>query len=438
MATPVRSCQLSAAVGRPSYRTTSGSSGDDGGDPGAARVPLAGRGRQHGADPLPAQPVAAGGVRRRHPVLVPRVGQGVLADPGVPAARVVDQDHRVLDRDLVVAGQHDGAAAARAGPRDGRRRGPRSTSAWSRAWRRTGRAASRRRRAEHHRPLERLGAELVAVDLADRLEDEAVAAARHHGRDAATLGQRTPHAVGQVGDVAVLEGARRAGPVAGTGVGSGDDDAGVAHVEQGKGGGRHRKSLPIHTNLLGERWIPCRHGRQDRRDRRRRPRGGGAAGRCAGRRPRRAARDASTPSTAQPLVEPDVAATAPPDPEPDDRLLPDLRSLDAFDLRIEATPAGRRLRFAAALANDGPGPLVLKPRDRRDCDPGEHAATQILFVDGDGDGRFRRDRDERTRRQFAGCMLRHRGHDHWHFDAMAAYSLRRPDADPHRSPSAAR
>jgi hypothetical protein len=25
-------------------------------------------------------------------------------------------------------------------------------------------------------------------------------------------------------------------------------------------------------------------------------------------------------------------------------------------------------------------------------------------------------------------MLRHRGHDHWHFDAMAAYSLRRPNA----------
>ena len=41
----------------------------------------------------------------------------------------------------------------------------------------------------------------------------------------------------------------------------------------------------------------------------------------------------------QPLSSP-RAATAPPDPAPDDRLLPDLRSLDAFDLQIEATPAG--------------------------------------------------------------------------------------------------
>ncbi len=136
-------------------------------------------------------------------------------------------------------------------------------------------------------------------------------------------------------------------------------------------------------------------------------------------------RETVDPGTTQPLSSP-TSAAAP--PEPDDRLLPDLRSLDAFDLQIEATQAGRRLRFAAALGNDGPGPLVLKPRDRRDCDPGEHAATQILFVDADGDDRFRRDRDERTRRQFAGCMLRHRGHDHWHFDAMAAYSLRRPEA----------
>ena len=133
-------------------------------------------------------------------------------------------------------------------------------------------------------------------------------------------------------------------------------------------------------------------------------------------------------SRSGPSATPTTVSAPPDDSASDDRLLPDLRSLDAHDMRIEVTPQGRRLRFAAALANDGPGPLVLKPRDRRDCLRGEHAATQVLFVDSDGDGRFRRGRDERTRRQFAGCMLRHRGHDHWHFDAMAAYSLRRPDA----------
>lgn len=110
-------------------------------------------------------------------------------------------------------------------------------------------------------------------------------------------------------------------------------------------------------------------------------------------------------------------------------LLPNLRSLDASDLRIESRPTGRRLRFAASLANIGPGPLVLKPRGRKDCTPRQLSAAQILFVDTDADGGYRRDVDRRTRRQFAGCMLRHPGHDHWHFDAMAAYSLRRPDAE---------
>lgn len=108
-------------------------------------------------------------------------------------------------------------------------------------------------------------------------------------------------------------------------------------------------------------------------------------------------------------------------------LLPNLRSLDANDLRIETTPTGRRLRFAAPLANVGTGPFVLQPRGRQDCRPRQLSAVQILSVDRNGDGEFRRGQDRRARGQFAGCMLRHFGHDHWHFDAMAAYSLRRPD-----------
>jgi len=107
-------------------------------------------------------------------------------------------------------------------------------------------------------------------------------------------------------------------------------------------------------------------------------------------------------------------------------LLPNLRSLDARDFRVQATRAGRRLRFAGWLANVGSGPLVLLPRGRRQCGPREHGASQILYRDRNDDGTYQRDRDQRTRRRFAGCMLRHAGHDHWHFDAMAAYSLRRP------------
>ena len=42
---------------------------------------------------------------------------------------------------------------------------------------------------------------------------------------------------------------------------------------------------------------------------------------------------------------------------------------------------------------------------------------------------FQRSRDRTDRRRDVGCMLRHPGHRHWHFDAMAAYSLRRPGTD---------
>lgn len=110
-------------------------------------------------------------------------------------------------------------------------------------------------------------------------------------------------------------------------------------------------------------------------------------------------------------------------------LLPNLLSLDASDLEIESVGDRRRLRFAGTLANAGPGPLVLQPRGRGRCGLDEHAAHQLLYVDTSGDGRFQRNRDALERRAFAGCMLRHRGHDHWHFDAMASYRLRLPGPD---------
>jgi len=145
--------------------------------------------------------------------------------------------------------------------------------------------------------------------------------------------------------------------------------------------------------------------------------------------------DRSGPADPSPAAATPVASTTP-SPTPSATptaeagpavLLPNLRSLDAYDLRIETTPTGRRLRFAASPANVGTGPFVLQPRGRQDCRPRQLSAVQILSVDRNGDGEFRRGEDRRTRRQPAGCMLRHFGHDHWHFDAMAAYSLRRPD-----------
>jgi Lysyl oxidase len=102
-----------------------------------------------------------------------------------------------------------------------------------------------------------------------------------------------------------------------------------------------------------------------------------------------------------------------------------MRSLGASDLQIEVVGNARRLRFAASLTNVGPGPLLLLPTGPGGCVSGQHEALQVLHRDANLDGKFQRSRDREGSRRVAGCMLRHPGHKHWHFDAMAAYSLRR-------------
>jgi hypothetical protein len=129
------------------------------------------------------------------------------------------------------------------------------------------------------------------------------------------------------------------------------------------------------------------------------------------------------PST---TASPSASPTTPPAPP---LLLPNMRSLRASDLSIEVVGGERRLRFAASLANLGPGPLLLLPRGRTSCPRGQHPAVQVLHRDGNADGVFQRARDRGASQRDVGCMLRHPGHRHWHFDAMAAYSLRRPGTD---------
>ncbi|MDQ4084410.1 MAG: lysyl oxidase family protein [Actinomycetota bacterium] len=104
-------------------------------------------------------------------------------------------------------------------------------------------------------------------------------------------------------------------------------------------------------------------------------------------------------------------------------LRPDVFSLRARGPRISVGNGGRMLRFGAMLANDGPGPMVVRPRRRADCPPGQLLARQLVSVDRNRDGRFQRRTDTRVRSRRAGCMLDHPTHDHWHFDAMAAYRL---------------
>ena len=112
---------------------------------------------------------------------------------------------------------------------------------------------------------------------------------------------------------------------------------------------------------------------------------------------------------------------------PDDLLLPNMRSVAASGLRVVREEGQRRLRFAGSLANLGAGPMVVRPRGRAGCRPGRIAVWQVIHRDARGDGAFQRRQDPVGLRRDAGCMLDHPRHDHWHFDAMAAYSLLRTD-----------
>lgn len=108
-------------------------------------------------------------------------------------------------------------------------------------------------------------------------------------------------------------------------------------------------------------------------------------------------------------------------------LRPNLVVLPAADVHVQRTPKGRRLRFESALGNIGRGPIEVRPRGRADCPPGKHLAVQAIYKDMDGSGRFHRKHDDRIAARRAGCMVFHRRHDHWHFEAASRYVLFRRD-----------
>ena len=130
---------------------------------------------------------------------------------------------------------------------------------------------------------------------------------------------------------------------------------------------------------------------------------------------------------------PDAQGSSRPSPSATGRLagppalLPNMRSIDATDLQVQRVQGGRLLRFSASLANLGPAPLLLRPRPEGDgCPRRQHPAAQVLHGDVNEDGAYQPEQDLPLRSQRAGCMLAHPTHDHWHFDAMAGYSLRSP------------
>ncbi|HET6760068.1 MAG TPA: hypothetical protein VFH20_12395, partial [Propionibacteriaceae bacterium] len=72
---------------------------------------------------------------------------------------------------------------------------------------------------------------------------------------------------------------------------------------------------------------------------------------------RRATPDVTSPSPSGAISSAMQSTPAPTSsvPQPHALLLPNMRSLGASDLQIEVVGSTRRLRFAAALANVGPG-----------------------------------------------------------------------------------
>jgi len=108
-------------------------------------------------------------------------------------------------------------------------------------------------------------------------------------------------------------------------------------------------------------------------------------------------------------------------------LKPNARPLAANGLYVAGGSGQRVLRFESGLASVGAGVLEVRPNQAGNCPPSKQHASQILFRDRDGNGRFNRAVDKTSVRRDAGCMLFHPSHDHWHFEAAARYALWDPD-----------
>jgi hypothetical protein len=127
---------------------------------------------------------------------------------------------------------------------------------------------------------------------------------------------------------------------------------------------------------------------------------------------------------------PSAAATRPEGGE----LLPDLVTWRPAKVYLQVTRKGKRLlRFSNEVVNVHVGPLELRPR-ADDCNGDgathdERTAYQRIYRDSNADGRFTRDVDDTSRIVRAGCTRFHASHRHWHFDALAAYSLHLVEPD---------
>lgn len=92
--------------------------------------------------------------------------------------------------------------------------------------------------------------------------------------------------------------------------------------------------------------------------------------------------------------------------------LPNLRAMPASNLSVvpNASTGNPELRFSATSWNSGVGPLELVPG------PGGQAGQDVyqrIYLQGGG-----------SRQQLAGTFIWHEGHNHFHFQQYAVYTLR--------------
>jgi hypothetical protein len=111
-------------------------------------------------------------------------------------------------------------------------------------------------------------------------------------------------------------------------------------------------------------------------------------------------------------------------------LLPNLRPRRAQDVALHRNDGVKKIRFTTNVANNGQGPLELRPR-RTGCggDAENYVARQYSYLDVNGSGVFERNTDVDTTHRRVGCFTFHAAHDHWHFMDFADYALFKVKAD---------
>ena len=186
----------------------------DGADPGAPRVPQAGPAVQCGPLPGPLPAVVTGGVVGSHLVRLVRIGQRMARRPELPHPVPV-HDHRILDRRLGVARQHNLAAVRVEFGRVGRLDQLNSPVLGARGGAAEVEPPGPLRGAHERRPFQRVGAHEFAADTEQRLEVLAVGGPGDGHGVTAAVADRAAHPVGEVDAVIAERGAGRSRPVTG-------------------------------------------------------------------------------------------------------------------------------------------------------------------------------------------------------------------------------